>query len=201
VVVREYRIALASQVLLKQWRRLFNPLHKHKLSATPARNAQRLRAVDNIAELEALTPGMYVMSKLSIAWLFAATGLIVGVFAVALTRRFSNQRKWAKIQGVITVSAVEFLWETYRANIQYRYVIDDKEYVGKTVRSWMLQYNWRGPAARLCSRYPQGSRVEVFVCSTDKGHSVLEPGGDGPTLWLFGLLSVVLILLSVLLSL
>jgi hypothetical protein len=140
------------------------------------------------------------MSKSAIAWFFAMTGVLVGAFAIQLMRRLSRQKEWPKTPGVITSSAVDFLWETYRANVQYRYVIDAEEYIGKTIRSWMLQYNWRGPATRLCGRFPVGSKVDVYVSPADKSYSVLEPGGDRYALWLVGTASIVLILASVVLA-
>ncbi|MEI6183764.1 MAG: DUF3592 domain-containing protein [Nitrospira sp.] len=129
------------------------------------------------------------MSKSQIfAWLFALGGASLAMLALKLKSIDAKQMRWSRVSGLVEVSNVAFLWETFRADIKYRYKVGETEYVGDVVRSRTLQFNWRGPAARLCKRYPQGATVIVFVDPADPRSSVLEPGGDEATIrmiWLF----------------
>ena len=84
--------------------------------------------------------------------------------------------------------------------MEYAFCYDGIEYRGKNIRSHLAVYNFKGPAARLCARYPSGASVEVYVDPSNPARSVLEPGGDVRLLWVGFPVSLVLIVLGAFLA-
>jgi hypothetical protein len=100
-----------------------------------------------------------------------------------------------KVIGRVLVSKVDFDGEDYRPTVEYVYCHNSIEYRGDKIRSLLAIYNFKGPAKRLCARYPSGAAVDVYLDPNNPSHSVLEPGGDA---WLRGLGFLVSLLLIVL---
>ncbi len=107
--------------------------------------------------------------------LLAVATLVIGVVVTSLAKRQTN---WIKTTGRVVSSEAALDGEEYAPFIRYEYRWEPGSYVGTKVRSGLVRYNWRGPADRLCSRYPAGAQVSVFVNPEDPSDSVLEPGGD-----------------------
>lgn len=105
-----------------------------------------------------------------------------------------------KVIGRIVVSQVDFQWEDYQPIVKYVFHYNGIEYLGKKIRSHNIVYNFKGPAERLCARYPIGASVKVYVDPTRPSRSVLEPGGDTWLLWTGLPISLFLIILGVLLA-
>jgi hypothetical protein len=111
----------------------------------------------------------------------ASVGLATGVFligvAIWLTSRFKEQGAWPQVSGFVTDSHVDFTGQQYLPVIRYEYTFQSRHFLGDTVRSGIILYNWSGPARRLCARYPNGAQVTVYVSAINPSRSVLEPGG------------------------
>jgi hypothetical protein len=111
--------------------------------------------------------------------IFIALALIVAGFRGALlglisTRRVRRQDRWRKVRGTVVDGQVVWTRETHSPQISYKYVVD----AGNVVKSGSLEYNWRGPAETIVSRYPAGADITVFVDPSDMSKAVLEPGGS-----------------------
>ena len=115
------------------------------------------------------------MNWLQFLVLFLAIALPLA--AIWTWKRSDEQRAWTTVPGRIARSRVELQGEDYRADVEYAYRYQERDYRGTIVRSLQPSYNWRGPADRICQRYPEGAVIEVFVSPHDPHQSVLEPGG------------------------
>lgn len=113
---------------------------------------------------------------------FAWFALIAGVTALCslfwVRSRFKKEYSWAQERGVIIESEVKWGWDTYRTQVRYEYTFKSRTFVGTTIRSGEITYNWPGSAKDLNARYPKDSRVTVYVNPHNPWDSVLEPGGD-----------------------
>jgi Protein of unknown function (DUF3592) len=103
--------------------------------------------------------------------------VVLPLVAIWAWQRSDEQRAWARVPGRVARSRVEIQGEDYRADVEYAYRYQERDYRGTTVRSLQPAYNWRGPAERICQRYPVGAIIEVYVSPQDPHQSVLEPGG------------------------
>jgi hypothetical protein len=83
-----------------------------------------------------------------------------------------NQR-WRQVQGTILRSEVRFTGELYEPIVEYSYEVDGSVHKGFTVKQPLVLFNWRGPAARLVTRFPVGAAAPVFVDPTDPRKAVL----------------------------
>ena len=128
-------------------------------------------------------------------------GLVAPLFIAYARDSAAQERRWKRVTGKVLVSRVEFQWEDYQPIVEYVYCHNGIEYRGKKVRSHLVVYNFKGPARRLCARYPLGASVDVYIDPNNPSRSVLEPGGDA---WLLRLglpVSLLLIVLGALLVL
>jgi hypothetical protein len=106
--------------------------------------------------------------------------------------------KWREVPGVVLHSEVAFEWEFYRPVVEYEYVVDGVTYRGDTIVSGLIQFNWKGAAARLINRYPVGAKIPVFVDPADPRNAALQLGLD-KNFPIFALVFSALIVLFVLL--
>ena len=113
-----------------------------------------------------------------IGWLLVASGAVFPALGVYVNSRASRQSLWAKERCRIVRSVVVNLYETYKADVQFEYTFSGAKLTGSTIKSGLLQYNWRSPAERLCAKYPVGSECTVYVNPANPDDAVLEPGGD-----------------------
>lgn len=89
-----------------------------------------------------------------------------------------KSRRWLKVSGRVVSSHVMFQFEHYEPLVHYIYRHNGIEYQGETIRTRMPLYNASQPAQRVCSRYPRGATVTVYIDPSAPSHSILEPGGD-----------------------
>lgn len=90
-----------------------------------------------------------------------------------------NQPRWREVRGMIVKSEVEFDWEAYRPVVEYTYEVDGVAYRGdKLVFGPLVEFNWKGPAARVVDCYPVGSVVTVYVDLINPRRASLQPGAD-----------------------
>jgi Protein of unknown function (DUF3592) len=137
-----------------------------------------------------------------LGWLLLA--IATGLLATALYIKLhaSRQIGWCTGRCRIVQSEVVNRYETYKPIVRFEYSFGGDTLLGKTIRSGLLQYNWRASAERRCSQYPVGSEHKLYINEDDPSDAVLEPGGDRVLLpvavFAFALLSVlgVSILLS-----
>ena len=113
-----------------------------------------------------------------LGWVALVAGFVVLTAGFVLAARSTGQQTWREVAGVIVRSEVVTQYEYFQPDIHFDYVVDGSQYSGATVRSGLVTYNWRGPAKRLCAKYPVGARVPVYVSSSDPASAVLEPRAD-----------------------
>ena len=123
-----------------------------------------------------------------IGWLLIASAAVFPALGIYLNNRASRQSVWPKHRCRIIRSVVVNLHETYKADVQFEYAVSGATLTGTTIKSGLLQYNWRSPAERLCAKYPVGSECTVHVNPANPNDAVLEPGGDK-----FSIVAIVLI--------
>jgi len=70
---------------------------------------------------------------------------------------------------------VEYDGEDFVADVVYSYRHNNIDYTGDTVSRPQVTYNWRGPAERVCRRFPEGATISVYVNPKDSRRAVLEP--------------------------
>ena len=87
--------------------------------------------------------------------------------------------RWREVTGTILKSEVKFDWEDYRPVVEYQYEVDGVSYRGDTiVVGPLVQFNWKGPAARVIERFPIGASVTVYVDAANPRRASLQPGVD-----------------------
>jgi Protein of unknown function (DUF3592) len=132
---------------------------------------------------------MHILGLLVLA---IATGLLATALYIKVNA--SRQIGWCMGRCRMVQSEVLNLYETYKPIIRFEYSFGGDTLRGKKIRSGLLQYNWRAPAERLCSRYSVGSEHNLYINEDDPTDAVLEPGGDRVllpvTVLAFALLSV-----------
>jgi hypothetical protein len=118
-------------------------------------------------------------SALVVAWTLVL--LAIAFFAVAAWSVVEAQRQttWTKVPARVVRSRVEYRGEEFVADIAYTYSFGGEEYVGSTVGSLQIVYNWRGPAERQCARYPEGDTVTAYLDPGDPKRSMLEAPTSG----------------------
>jgi hypothetical protein len=134
-----------------------------------------------------------------LGWVALLAGLVALTAGFVLAHRWTQQQTWREVAGVIVGSEVVNNYEWFQPNIRFEYVVDGHQYSGATVRTGLITYNWRGPAERLCAKYPVGARIPVFISSSDPASAVLEPGGDIHWLPFVVTISALAILIGILL--
>jgi Protein of unknown function (DUF3592) len=114
-----------------------------------------------------------------LGYAFICIGMLLPAAAVYALVREGTEQRWVKVVGRIITSRVDYDGELYRAGVHFSYRYNGIEYSAKTIRTFGLMYNFRGPAETTCARYPVGANVDVFVDPDGPERAVLEPGGDG----------------------
>ncbi|MFL6605677.1 MAG: DUF3592 domain-containing protein [Steroidobacteraceae bacterium] len=114
-------------------------------------------------------------SSLAISVSFAAIAVVllaVGILGVVAGQK---QIPWTRVSGRVVRSGVEYRGEEFAAAVVYSYQHKNVEYTGNIVSFPQIVYNWRGPAERICQRYPEGATISVYVDPQNPKRSVLEP--------------------------
>lgn len=136
-----------------------------------------------------------LLGMMAIVVLFGVAA--VGMGGVAVYRGLVAQ-SWPTAAGVVAAADVmrEFTPDaesdgtsapgstTYTPRIQYRYTVDDREYIGERVEFIDAATSNPERAAVLAMRYPAGKRVEVHYDPRAPQRAVLQPGASRNSLLL-----------------
>ena len=134
-------------------------------------------------------------------WLVLSVGVVTVIVATLGRSRFKVQEGWIETRGVVTASGVTLRDELFAPEIRYSYAVSGQDFVGETVRSGLVCYNWRGPAEKICKRYAVGTPVRVYVDPKDPTNAVLERGGDRVfTPLLYGVAALLIVVAGLLLT-
>ncbi len=99
---------------------------------------------------------------------------------VTTVRNASVSQDWPAVPGTITVSQVTISTDedgaTYYADVQYKYVVNDRWYTADTVNFGEYGSSNRSRADKIVARYPPDSQVTVYYNPDDPDTAVLEPG-------------------------
>ena len=99
---------------------------------------------------------------------------------ITTVRNASISQNWPAVLGTITVSQVAISTDddgtTYSADVQYKYVVNDRWYTAVTVNFGEYGSSSRSRVDKIVARYPPGSQVTGYYNPDDPNTAVLEPG-------------------------
>jgi len=128
-------------------------------------------------------------------------GVIVVTYSLYILRKSKLAFEWIKIKGEIFQSGVEKFKKrdsnisTYRADIRYRYEIQDEIiendmiYFGSAIST----SNKESKSKELSRKYYLGKEVTVYVNPKEKKESILEPGVHGEISIILGIGLIILL--------
>jgi hypothetical protein len=109
---------------------------------------------------------------------------------IGLWQRFRElaPRKWPQIDGTIVNSTIKKQSSRpgtcqYTPIIEYEYSYEDKTYSSSKRRAGNYASGVSADAEAICSRYPVGNQVKVYIDPEDPSNSVLE-FGTTPLSWI-----------------
>lgn len=115
--------------------------------------------------------------------LFAIVGILLTVFwGIPTARNAVKSGGWPSIEGSVRLSELVTNYDdqdgsvTYTAKVLYAYSVDGVEHTGSTVAFGDYGSSDPSHAGGIVSRYPVGSRVQVYYDPDNQNSSVLEPG-------------------------
>lgn len=115
--------------------------------------------------------------------IFAILGILLTVFwGIPTARNATKSQQWPSVEGSITLSDMATNYDsedgsvTYSAKVFYAYSVGGTAHTGSTVSFGDYGSSDPSHAGGIVSRYPAGSRVQVYYDPVDPNNSVLEPG-------------------------
>jgi len=127
----------------------------------------------------------------SIVWIFGLVFLLLGIVflivGLVATKRAQTAQSWPSIPG--TVSRTDVVKHedsdsdgltsvTYEPVVEYSYSVMGQPFTGKRIAFGTNRYNFK-KAEEIVSRYPAGSRVNVFYNPEKPKDAVLETVAAG----------------------
>ncbi|MFP4321617.1 MAG: DUF3592 domain-containing protein [Anaerolineales bacterium] len=134
------------------------------------------------------------------AIMFGIGGIFVAVSLPDFEDYFTSDT-WEKTSGVVTVSEVVESADsdgdtTYRADVQYRFLVNEQEYFGDRVRfGGNISTSNSSNARQTVAEYPVGREIQVIYDPNDPHQNVLERE-VAMELWLFGGIGAALMCLA-----
>ena len=113
--------------------------------------------------------------------LFGLVGGAVAAFGLYNVWRGQASAGWPQATGIVLRSEVvdqsDSDGNSYKPGVEYRYVVNGKEWIGKRVAFGLDSGTGNRPvAARYVQRFPVGATVNVFYRPDQPGTSVLVTG-------------------------
>lgn len=120
-----------------------------------------------------------------------AFGFVAALFALALQRQASLARKWPVVPGTIRNSTVEqFIGARsepgergqvmHQSKVTFAYRFNGIDYVSQEASlGGKVSSTSRALAQRLAKKYPDGTKVQVYVNPDNPSEAVLEPRANG----------------------
>jgi len=118
------------------------------------------------------------VSDTTIGWILLFGSACIAALGLWLKSRYRTQHQWSQVPAVIIESAVGLNGDSFHVLIRFEFSWRGRRFVGDTPRSGIISFNWRGPADRLCAKFPVGAQVIAYVDDLNPQSAVLEPGGD-----------------------
>lgn len=135
--------------------------------------------------------------------IFIVVSGVILFFGIRQITRATASNAWPNVTGVVTVSELgkhvghdRDDTTTYRADISYDYVVNDRSYRNGVVNFGSLQTSDPSTARRVLKRYPVGLQVPVYYNPAEPQDAVLEPGLDGGS-WFLPIFGSVFLLVGV----
>jgi hypothetical protein len=125
-----------------------------------------------------------------------AAAVVIVVLAHLTHIRAQRQLDWLRVAGRVLRSEAKWDGELYEPEVTYEYSYNDAKYTSSQIRSGLLTYNWRGPAERLCERYPANSAIQVLINPVDPTDAVLEPAGGAGFVALAYVIAAIFVIVS-----
>lgn len=130
-----------------------------------------------------LTADTVLRWLLLVPLLFIAAGAVMSFLGVRQFMRAQASPTWPTVTGVVTISELgkhvgneRATSTTYRADISYDYVANDRSYVNGAINFATVNSSDPAAARRLLKRYPVGKQVTVYYNPAEPQEAVLEPG-------------------------
>lgn len=116
--------------------------------------------------------------------------LIIGSIALVGTSidlyRANASTSWSSVGGVVVdsgvsessraVGTISETSSTYKTDIVFHYIVNEKEYTNDTIRYSSTGNSERSEATYFSNKYPIGEKVTVYFSQYNPEVSVLEPG-------------------------
>ena len=127
---------------------------------------------------------------------FALFGVGMAVWGGFIVKDANESVSWPTVQGEMIGSRVDrevtrdsdgSASTSYRANVTYRYVVEEVEYTGKKVFFGKKDTAFRWSAQKIVKRYPWGKKVRVYYDPEQPEAAVLEPGARLSSYWKLGI--------------
>jgi len=115
--------------------------------------------------------------------IFAACfGLLVLLFFLASWRRARQAADWPMVRGTVLSSGCEKIGyaadgrrrNTYAPAVEYRYRVNDVDYVGRQIKLGVVVASSQSYAEKVAARYPEGSVVDVHYNPANPSAAALE---------------------------
>ena len=112
---------------------------------------------------------------------FILAGAVALYFGLQNLIRSGQSTDWPTTKGIVKQSTVDYSRSsdgpgTYKANVQYYFIVDGTDYVGDEVAYGDFGSSDSSRAHRISNKYPEGKEVTVYYLPEDPYECVLEPG-------------------------
>jgi len=124
--------------------------------------------------------------KIKVFWIgfssiFVIIGVVIAFFGFRSMKKARASTGWDTVEGVILDSKLDRSdssdsGASYSADILYEYHLDGAKLNGSRVSFGELSSGDASDASRVLSRYPEGTKVQVYYNPDDPFDAVLEPG-------------------------
>jgi hypothetical protein len=118
---------------------------------------------------------------LAVIGIFFLVGAGLSVWGWTILQNARASASWPTAQGRITRMEVTHSTDSeggdsYRPEVAYEYLVNDRSYESYTIKFGENSYGNRREAEEIAARYPVGQSVPVYYDPADPERSVLEPG-------------------------
>lgn len=121
------------------------------------------------------------MKNIFIGLICLSIGVVIFGLGTKLYKKAKASETWPTVVGEVFSSDVSSYTDSkkktmYRANINYSFVVNGKEYTSDDISMSESSSSNPGYAKKVCYQYPVGKKVKVFYDPKTPSSSLLEPG-------------------------
>jgi hypothetical protein len=132
----------------------------------------KFKSVEELPMTEKNRQNKAVLMAAGIA--FGLGGLIFVCWASSGILHGMRSKSWPKTDAIITRSKYINVVDHIDVQVEYRYVLDGKEYVGRKIAASNILFT--GDFKSLAARYQVGTKAELFYNPSDASDVALQTG-------------------------